>query len=84
MQFGANLAQWAVQSCAQGIGDLEKLGQQGQFQELAAGDGSDPFKCLRMSALCREGSRDNPLSTWNCKASVLLWGQGFNEPVRSP
>ncbi|WP_457091865.1 hypothetical protein [Microvirga sp. P5_D2] len=34
-QFGANVAQWVVQSYPQAISDLEKLGQQGQFSELA-------------------------------------------------
>ncbi len=33
-QFGANVAQWVVQSYPQAISDLEKLGQQGQFSEL--------------------------------------------------
>lgn len=36
VQFGVNVAQWVVQSYPQAIGDLEKLGQQGQFQELAS------------------------------------------------
>src|SRR5829696_9043613 len=35
-QFGANVAQWVVQSYAQAIGDLEKLGQQGQLGELVS------------------------------------------------
>ncbi|WP_201861235.1 DUF4142 domain-containing protein [Microvirga soli] len=34
-QFGVNVAQWVVQSYPQAISDLEKLGQQGQFSELA-------------------------------------------------
>jgi hypothetical protein len=34
-QFGANVAQWVVQSYPQAISDLEKLGQQSQFSELA-------------------------------------------------
>ena len=33
-QFGANVAQWVVQSYPQAISDLEKLGQQTQFSEL--------------------------------------------------
>lgn len=36
VQFGANVAQWVVQSYPQAISDLEKLGQEGQFQELAS------------------------------------------------
>jgi Domain of unknown function (DUF4142) len=36
VQFGANVAQWVVQSYPQAIGDLEKLGQQSRFQELAS------------------------------------------------
>jgi hypothetical protein len=35
-QFGANVAQWVVQSYPQAISDLEKLGQQGQLNELAS------------------------------------------------
>lgn len=35
-QFGANVAQWVVQSYPQAISDLEKLGQQGPFGELAS------------------------------------------------
>lgn len=34
-QFGMNVAQWVVQSYPQAISDLEKLGQQGPFSELA-------------------------------------------------
>jgi hypothetical protein len=34
-QFGANVAQWVAQSYPQAISDLEKLGQQSQFSELA-------------------------------------------------
>jgi len=36
VQFGANVAQWVVQSYPQAISDLEKLGQQGQLGELAS------------------------------------------------
>jgi hypothetical protein len=36
VQFGANIAQWVVQSYPQAISDLERLGQQGPFQELAS------------------------------------------------
>jgi hypothetical protein len=35
-QFGANVAQWVVQSYPQAIGDLERLGQQTQFSELVS------------------------------------------------
>ena len=35
MQFGVNVAQWVVQSYPQAISDLENLGRQGQFSELA-------------------------------------------------
>ena len=35
-QFGVNVAQWVVQSYPQAIGDLERLGQQGQLGELVS------------------------------------------------
>jgi len=34
-QFGVNVAQWVAQTYPQAISDLERLGQQSQFSELA-------------------------------------------------
>jgi hypothetical protein len=59
-QFGISVAQWMAQTYPQAIGDLEKLGQHGQFSELANSTLPDMKSQLSDAKRILQNARNEP------------------------